>query len=376
MADNEAIPEGAVEAPPSAPLRPLRVAWLAGEQTLERYSRILQPLAIGLLDELIDLTAICPERVDTRLLPSPPMQILTHGRLNWWGLWSRKLQDIAERVSENDVQLLHALDSSAADLTQRLAAMLNVPYIVSSYELDDGRRLGHAERAAAAVLAASGDILKNLRRHHVTDSERVHLVRPGVYQVKHATCFIEPQYSITVVAGGALDDYAALAAVIRSFAELAGRKYDCAFFIMGNGRYERPLRSLADKLVLRHQLTFADALPTAQLPGIFKAADIFITPSPPRRLDVQALLAMAAGVPVLSASEGAGDFLRDGQTAMLYRKGDALELTAKLMGLLEDRASARSLAENALAYLREHHSPAHMVGELAKIYRDALATKK
>ena len=234
----------------------------------------------------------------------------------------------------------------------------------------------HQTFASVAVLAASAPILKDLRRHHVASAQNMHLVRPGVYQVKHATCFIEPQYSITIVAGGSLDDYAAMASVIRSFADISTRKYDCAFFIIGNGHHERPLRLLAERLSLQHQLTFADRQPTAQLPGIFKAADIFISPSPPRRLDVHALLAMAAGVPVLSGGEGAGDFLRDGQTAMLYRKNDSAALTAKLLSLLEDRARTRSLAENALAYLRENHSPAHMVGELAKIYRQALAEKK
>ena len=53
---------------------------------------------------------------------------------------------------------------------------------------------------------------------------------------------------------------------------------------------------------------------------------------------------------------------------MLFKKGQAEDLTAKLVSLLEDRVLARSLAENALAYLRENHSPANMVAEVARIY--------
>ncbi len=81
---------------------------------------------------------------------------------------------------------------------------------------------------------------------------------------------------------------------------------------------------------------------------------------------------MAGGVPVLAAADGSSDFLIDGETAMLFERGDAGDLTAKLTALLDDPRKAREQAERALSYLHEHHSAPGMVSELARIYRESV----
>ncbi|HUT61629.1 MAG TPA: glycosyltransferase family 4 protein [Phycisphaerae bacterium] len=358
----------------SAP-RPLRVAWVAGPQTLEDYGRILQPVAIGLLDELVELTAVCPERADAGALPSPPMKLVRYGRLSWWAFWETapKVQELAEGVRESGIDLLHALDAGAAPLTIRLSRLAGVRYLVSGYALPDARALGRLPGAAAGALAGSAQVLKRMRRRHVVSPDKLHLLRPGVYQVRHATCFTDPQRSVTLVAGGRMNDLRAFRAAIRSFADIIAKGYDCACFLLGGGPAEPELRAAAEKLSLGNALTFADRQPHALLSEIFKAADIYISPVAGRGLDVPCLLAMAAGVPVLATGQGASDFLREGQTALFFRRGDAADLTARLVGLLEDRASARALADRALEHLREHHRPAAMVAELARIYRQASA---
>jgi phosphatidylinositol alpha-1,6-mannosyltransferase len=178
---------------------------------------------------------------------------------------------------------------------------------------------------------------------------------------------------VAIVAGGPLADLEAFDAVLQCFAELALRKFDCVFFVLGSGPAERRLRRRAAELKLLGQLTFADCHPLGQLTGIFKAADVYISPVVQRAVDVRSLLAIAAGVPVLAAAgEGANDFLRDGQTAISFAPGAAAELTVKLASLLDDYASARSLADSAIQYIHENHSPAvHVVG-LAHLYRQAV----
>jgi hypothetical protein len=376
--DNPPSQQESPPAPADAPIapadlpRPIRVAWVAGTRTLEEYGRILQPLAIGLLDELVDLTAICPLSADVERLPSPPVRILRHGRLQWWAFWesASALRELAERTAEGKVQLLHALDAAAAPLAERLSRIVGVPYVVSSYDLVDAGTLRRLKSPPVGVLAASESILRELRRRRVLADERLHLLRPGVYQVRRASCFTQPQYSITLVAGGRLGDMAAGGAVVRAFAQIASRKYDCAYFILGAGRAEPATRSLCEKLGLRGDLAFADWQEHWQIEEIFKAADLYVAISEQKDLDVRCLLAMAAGVPVLAAGEGASDFLIEGRTAVLFRRGDSLDLADKLVRFLEDRASARALADGALEYLRQNHTPAGMVARQAKIYRD------
>jgi hypothetical protein len=360
------------DAPATAePSRPVRVAWVAGPRTLKNIGRILQPLAIGLLDELVELTAICPQAADVQRFPSPPMRILCYGRLEWWAFWEAgpRVLALARELGRAGVQLVHALDSSAAPLAVRLARLAGIPYVLSSYSVNDAKALSGPGSRAAAVLAASEPVAEALRRRRVTPAQHLAVLRPGAYLARHAECFTQPQFSTTIVAGGPLDNVAAFAAVLRSFAALRQRKSDCAFFIMGRGRAERELRRLADDLGLRGEVTFVDWQTQLQLDEILKAADVYISPAARPEVDAWCLLALAAGLPVLSAGAGACDFLIDGRTAAFFRPGDDADLTGKIARFLEDRAAARALAESALEYLRQHHTLGRMVGDTARTYR-------
>jgi glycosyltransferase involved in cell wall biosynthesis len=360
----------AAEPAPGPP--PIRVAWVAGPRTIDRFARTLRPLAIGLLDEVVHLAVVCPDGTETEVLPIPPIRTVGFARPKWWTSAVRLAETVAARLRPHKVQVLHALDADAAPLTARLAELIDRPYVLSAHALGDGRRVRHLRGPLAAVLAGSEPIGEALRRRAPAD-RTVHLLRPGVHQVRHATCFNDPQHSLSIVVSGPLDDRDAYMAALHSFAELLARHYDCAFFVIGAGPAEKALRAVADRLDLRRDLTFAEPKSAWQMAGLFKSADLYIAPAARDELDIDCLLAMAAGVPVLAAGGGAADFLRDGQTALLYARADAAELTMKLLGMLEDRAAARDLAEGALDYLRRHHSPAAMVAALADIYRRVVA---
>ncbi len=356
--------------------RRLGVAWVAAPGTLERAERQLKPLVVGLLDELSRPTVICPEGAEVGDLPSPPLEFITYPHRRWLGIPKRAAEAVCDQLRRCKVGLLHGLAGEAADLTRRLARTGGFEYVLSSHRLGDARRIGAAGGDAFALLAGSEPVRRDLLDHHVAPAGSVRLARLGVYQVRRPTCFADPQRSIAIVVGGERSEYAPVAAVLEGLAEINARNYDCAFFLLGGGPDERRLRRLADRLDLRNRLTFAPHQKPTQLAGILKGADVYISPASSREIDVEALLAMAAGVPVLAAGAGASDFLVDGRTTLMYRQGEAPDLTVKLAALLDDKAATRALAENALAYLREHHSPAGMVATLANVYREALGVPR
>ncbi len=353
------------------PARRVKAAWLAGPDTPSALGRILQPLAIGLMDEMVEVVALCPEQADVRELPSPPVDILPYGRPPWWAFRDRTLEYLAEQLRKRKVELVHALEVSVADLAHDLAALLGVPYLVNSFTLDAGAWQARAEHNAWSVLAASDTIRRDLLDRRVSSDAHTRLVRPGVYQVRNPTCFIYPQHHVVIAAGGRLDDVVAFDAVLRSFAEIRKRKYDSIFFIIGNGRNERLIRDRARKLGLLHDLTFVDRPSGTQLAGIFKAADLYISPVVERDIDINSLLAMAAGVPVLACGAGASDFLVQDQTALFFAQGDSGQLTDTLCRLLDDQAAASAIAASALEHLRTRHTPTQMVRKYAEIYRQA-----
>jgi glycosyltransferase involved in cell wall biosynthesis len=372
----QAAPQGLVSAQTEtapAPPRPTRVAWLLPAGIQERLERVLLPLAIGLLDEFVELVLVCPSEVEVGQLPCPPAKVVTSRRPHWWVPRKRFLRELAGHLRSLGVDLLHAMDASTAGLARHLARWSNTVYIVSSYELGDGRRLGTLDDRALAVLATSSAIQSHLLECHVSSAERIHLLRPGVYRVRHATCFKELDATVAIVASGPFDRLDWYDTLLQSFAELRARGYDCVYLIIGSGKAAKRLHARTSQLHLSHAVTFVERQPARQLTGIFKAADIYISAVPSRAVDIHCLLAMAAGVPVLATGDGATDFLLDGETAVLFKPGDSAELAVKVAALLDDRASARALVENALRYLREHHSPAKMVTALAEVYRRCLS---
>lgn len=349
----------------------IRVGWVAGPQTVDKLVRVLKPLAVGLMDELVEIVALAQADAEIEELPSPPLEVIPYVHPRWLSLAGKNLESLAATIRTRKLGLLHALDATAADITCRLAKLADLPYMVSCYSLPNARRLS-LDSHGWAVLAGSEPVRRALLEKRVAPAQKVHLVRPGVYQVDSATCFTDPHLSITIAADGPIDDAELWWPVLKSFAELRARKIDCVLFVIGNGKAERQVRAEAARLGLHNEITFADSQPTTQLAGIVKAADIYIAPVPSQEVDLHALLAMAGGVPVLTAAGPASDFMVADETTLRFGPGQTGELTSKMLKLVNDKAYAVELAERALAYLRKNHSPTGMVATVAQLYRQVI----
>jgi len=372
MAEPSDISPAAAAAAPAAEDRRFPVAWVASAETFKRFAPILVPLAVGLVDEVTDVTVFCPESADARELEGVPFDVVRYEDVRWWQRSRGAIEGLLAELRKRKVELLHALDGAAVKLTRRLARAAGLPYLVSSYCAGDAAAVGEWASDASYVLAASEPIVETFRAR-AWSADRVRLMRPGVHHVQRPTCFNEPGHSVAIVAGGPLAAQSAFRTVLECFAELAGRKYDCVFFVIGSGPGEHWHRVQAERLGLGGVLTFAACRPIGQLTGILKAADVYVAPVTQNCIDVRSLLAIAAGVPVLAAGgSGVSDFLRDGTTAMTFSPGAVGELTVKLTALLDDREAAGQLAAGALEYVHEHHSPANNVTGLAHFYRQAV----
>ena len=319
------------------------------------------------MDQMVELTAICPVGPDTNELPAPPLEIIRYRPGRVWALHPKTLTGLAGQIQERKIKLLHALQVESLPLTAHLARAAGVGYVVSSYSPADVRRIG--KFGAGAVLAASEKIQENLTRRKAIDPERIHLVRPGVIQVERPMCFREPSHSVAIVAGGNLNNFVAFEAVLKTVVELTRRDYDCMCFIVGSGRSERRLRAKAEKLGLVDRLSFTGCEPGRRFAGILEAVDIYICAATGRNLELQSLLAMAAGIPVLIAGELTGDFVDDGKTAMRFLLGGKNVLTGKITSVLDDYQATAAMAQRALSHLQENHSVAKMVTLTAGIYR-------
>ena len=367
-----ASPEERLSFPVSA-AGSIRVAWVTGQEALLRHARTLHTMAIGFIDEMTEVLALCPPEVDVQALPSPLIQVLRYRYNRWWP-W-RGMRGLAGELARREIGLLHCLEGTALEFTRRLAQAAGLPYVASCYSRHEARALG-ADPRQAGLLAASAPIADDLTGRFGT--RNVFLVRPGVFRGDRVYPPRPPGRSAAIMAGGGrFDDARAFEGVLKAFDLLRQRRGDCLFFLLGAGPAEHDIRRRAAGLGLLGLLTFIDYAGPAQLPEIFQAADVYVSARVTDGVDLPALQAMAAGVPVVAAAgEGGSDFLLNARTAVLFRPNDGEDLAAKVIALLADPDAAAALVRGAGTMLEEQHSPAAMIGQLVHIYRHVLGGAK
>jgi glycosyltransferase involved in cell wall biosynthesis len=352
-----------------------RVAWVASASTCLRLGRMLGPLAVGLTDQGVELVGVCGDDAPVRTFVDWPMDVIRFFMRRWFRP-ARAISRLAEDLRQRDVQLLHALDAEAGHTTSLLAAKLDCQHVVSSYSLGDGRLIGRMGVRPAMVLAAGQAVQDDLINRHCIPSDRVTIVPPAVHQVPHASVARQPDRCSSIVTSDIFDDYGATAAVLEAFAKLKSAGTDCHFFAVGNGPAEHVLRKYSEKLGLCSSLTFVDRLDSKQLAGVFKGADIYISPRGASSINIDALLAMGSGATVLAPEDHVSDFLIDGRTAQMFRSRDARDIADRLGELLSNGEKSASLAAGALDYLDDNHRPRRAVQSASRVYRKLLSARK
>lgn len=111
--------------------------------------------------------------------------------------------------------------------------------------------------------------------------------------------------------------------------------------IVGDGdpHYRAELEQVTRELGLLERVSFEPARPRDELPGVYRGSDAIVFPVFwPEPWGLVPLEAMAAGRPVVATGRGgSGDFLRDGENALLFPAGDAYALAAALRRLCAER---------------------------------------
>ena len=140
------------------------------------------------------------------------------------------------------------------------------------------------------------------------------------------------------------------------------------FVLIGEGQLSAELRGVIAARGLTN-VEWLGELPAAELRTHTLAADVCLgvfggSEKAARVVPNKVFDALACGRPVVSAdSDGAREWLRDGETALLTPAGDAAALAAALRRLLDERERGR-LGKGALALYRRAFTPAAVAGGL------------
>jgi len=146
--------------------------------------------------------------------------------------------------------------------------------------------------------------------------------------------------------------------------------------IAGDGPLRADLEHLAQKLGLRN-IEFAGHVQGPELDRLIDEARFTILPSRAyETLGKTILESYARGRAVIASDLGSRrEFVRDGETGLLYRAGDILELAVALSYLYARPELAAEMGRAGRKFVRERHSPANHYQAITTLYR-TIATEK
>lgn len=116
-------------------------------------------------------------------------------------------------------------------------------------------------------------------------------------------------------------------------------------------------KALSGEFGLGRRVTFTGYADYADVPDIYRAHDVFLSPTYAEGFSNTILEAMASGHAVLAGrSVGVIDCVRDGENGVLIEPGDIPAITREAARLIDDDAHRERLAAAALAECRETYS--------------------
>jgi glycosyltransferase involved in cell wall biosynthesis len=143
--------------------------------------------------------------------------------------------------------------------------------------------------------------------------------------------------------------------------------------IAGSGPEKAMLHQLAAELGIAEAVTFAGRVENADMPKLYRSADVMINPSLADNMPISVLESLASGVPVVSTNVGGVAYLvKDGETALLVPPGDHAAMAAALLRLLREAELAHRLSAAGLAEVRQYAWP-NVRERLFSVYQDVLA---
>lgn len=135
----------------------------------------------------------------------------------------------------------------------------------------------------------------------------------------------------------------------------------------GDAAYRDRLERLAARLKV--SVSFEPPRPREELPGVYREADAVVFPVEwPEPWGLVPLEAMALGRPVLATGRGgSGEYLRDGENALIFEAGSPTGLAASLRTLAGDAELRERLRRGGYETAARHSEDAFNEGALAEM---------
>ena len=161
---------------------------------------------------------------------------------------------------------------------------------------------------------------------------------------------------------GSFYAYEGLDLLLEALPRMLEQMPDIRVLLVGGGPHEETLKARAAGLGIEDKVVFAGRVPHQQVQRYYSIVDVFCYPRRPMRLTdlvtpLKPLEAMAQGR-LLVASDVGGhkELIRDGETGILFRAGDALSLGDAILRLLRQREHWPALREQGRRFVERERN--------------------
>jgi rhamnosyl/mannosyltransferase len=155
---------------------------------------------------------------------------------------------------------------------------------------------------------------------------------------------------------------------------------DVHLLLVGAGPLWDRTRALADSLGVANRVVFTGDVSEADLPGCYRAGDLFVLPSRTRAEAFGTALveAMAGGLPAISTElqTGTSWVNQHGVTGLVVPPGDPAALASAIRTLAANPEQRHAMGSAALARARRLFDASTMVEAVEAVYREVLGQRK
>ncbi len=282
-----------------------------------------------------------------------------------------EVRTIAERWVERgevpDIFLTYHLYHKAPDwIGPYLCAKFNIPYVVVEASRAPKRQAGNwalGFNAADAALAQANQVvaltnsdaqcLKEVLKEDVL-TVLPPFIETAKFEVSHSVTKGSADGKIRLLCAGMMRpgdkqfSYMVLSAALKQIVDLPWR-----LTIAGDG----PARGEIEPLFDRERTEFTGLIPWQEMPGLYRAHDIFVWPAIREAFGFVFLEAQSCGLPVVGGRVfGVPDIVEEGTSGLLSDEGDAAALAQNLMSLIKNPHKRENMGMAAIENIQKNHS--------------------
>jgi PEP-CTERM/exosortase A-associated glycosyltransferase len=173
---------------------------------------------------------------------------------------------------------------------------------------------------------------------------------------------------------GSFYAYEGLALLLEALPVILQQAPDVRVLLVGGGPQDQALKNQAQALGIADKVIFTGRAPHAEINRYYDLIDVLIYPRLSMRLTelvtpLKPLEAMAQGKLFIASDVGGHhELIRDGETGILFRAGDAADLTARTLEVLTHPERWPALRANGRRFVEEERTWRNSVGRYQAVY--------